>query len=297
MEIKDSIHKYLKEGRSWFQRDVKLIKKLTVHHTASMADGTHDQILKSIMSTHADKNGWPGLSYHYMIMPDGTIYQLNNHEDVTWHDTHNYDSLGICIHGYFHAPHDQKPNTKQLISLKFLLDKLCKEHPEIPADMDDVLGHRERSSTACPGNHLFPYVTEYRTKLGDVDWGTPEPEKYDLDTDIPSEIEDKHKLKEYDRYDKHWSFHDLMKDWTQIADDLGRVAGIVEEAKQKVISEYEGTMTTLRETHKDQIFKKDEALGIANQTILDKNRLIEDHLKQKYTIKEIIGFLGNAKLK
>lgn len=297
MQIKDHTHKYKKEGRSWFQRKPELIKKITVHHTASQAEGTHEKILQSIMATHADKNGWPGIAYAYFIMPDGTIYKLNNHEDVTWHDTHNYDSLSVCLHGYFHAPHDQKPNTAQLASLKFVLDKLCKEHPEFPADMDDVLGHRERSSTACPGNHLFPYITEYRTKLGEVNWGSPEPTKYALDMDIPPEVEEKHNLKEFERYDKHWSFNDLIKDWAQIAGDLRRVNGIVEEAKQKIIQKYEGEMTALRETHKEQMFTKDKALTDANEIILAKNTQIAEHLQGIYTIKDIIGFLGNAKLK
>jgi len=297
MEIKDAVHKYLKEGREWYQRDVKGIKKITVHHTASMAGGNHDQILKSIMSTHVDKNGWPGLAYTFMIMPDGTIYKLNELTDVTWHDTVNWDSIGVCMHGYFNTPHDQKPNLEQLEALKYLLDILCKEHPEIPADMDDVLGHRERSSTACPGSLLFPYVTEYRTKLGDVEWGTEEPVKYDLNEDIPTEVEDAHKLKDYDRYDKRWTFHGLMADWTKLATDAGKVPGIIEEAKQKVMATYEDSIKVLKETHAGQIFKKDQALKEANDMVLVKQGIIDRHLQQIYTIPEIIGFLRHAKVK
>lgn len=165
------VHKYLQTGRSWYQRKQSDIKKIVVHHSASKQDGrqTHETILNMIKGWHAG-NGWPGLSYHFVIMPDGTIYQCNNFEDVTWHDTINDDSIGILVHGYFHTPENENPTTKQLVSLKELLDWLCTKNPELPADQDDVLGHRDRSSTACPGDNLYKYVKEYREKLGQVNW-------------------------------------------------------------------------------------------------------------------------------
>ncbi len=131
---------------------------------------THEALLKAVQRFH-ENNGWPGAAYHFLITKDGTIYQLNDFTEVTWHDTRNWDSIGVALEGYFHPPHDEKPTTAQLQSLDWLLDKLCTETPEIPADHDDVLGHRERSSTACPGNNLFPFVTEYRIKKGSVSWG------------------------------------------------------------------------------------------------------------------------------
>jgi len=127
------------------------------------------EILESIRDTHI-KNGWPGLAYHFIVLKNGNIYQINNFEDVTWHDTHNYDSIGVCVHGYFHPEYNETPTKEQLTSLDYLLDQLCTQHPEFPADFDDVKGHRERSSTACPGDLLFPKVVDYRTKLGDVSW-------------------------------------------------------------------------------------------------------------------------------
>ncbi len=54
----------------------------------AQSGATHDSMLRTIQSVH-ENHGWPGLSYHYVIMEDGTIYQANAHEDVTWHDTKN----------------------------------------------------------------------------------------------------------------------------------------------------------------------------------------------------------------
>ena len=170
-KIINRVHTYLQKGRSWYQRKESNIKKITIHHSAMRQDGrqTNDSVLQTIMSVHSG-HGWPGLSYHFCIMPDGSIYQTNNFSDITWHDTINDDSIGILVHGYFHPEVNDRPTNKQLVSLKELLDWLCTQNPAFPASQKDVVGHRERSATACPGNFLMPYVEEYRQKLGDVDW-------------------------------------------------------------------------------------------------------------------------------
>lgn len=173
MNIINVIGKYKQANRAWYQRQLNTIKWFTVHHTASLATGTNEQILSSLMNGHVSQ-GWVGLAYHEVIMKDGTVYIINNFSDVTWHDSVNWDSYGIVLHGYFHPTQNQKPTTAQLVSLRSRLDALSTEHPEFPASQANVLGHRERASTACPGDALIGYVTDYRNKLGKVDWGKPE---------------------------------------------------------------------------------------------------------------------------
>ena len=175
MEIKNNIGLWLQEGRSWYKRKLEDIEVITVHHTGSRYDGDRDEdILADLYGDHI-KHDWPGLGYHYVILKNGNTYKINELTDVTWHDTHNWDSIGIALHGYYHEPYDEKPTKEQLASLDKLLDYLCTESPEFPADHDDVKGHRERSSTACPGDIFFPKVVEYRTNLGDVDWESSSP--------------------------------------------------------------------------------------------------------------------------
>lgn len=170
MNIVNRVGKYKQTNRSWYQRLVGGIKYITVHHTADTATGTNDEILQREANAHI-ANGWPGLSYHFFITKDGTVYQINNFTDVTWHDTVNWDSIGIALHGYFHPTANQNPTKEQLVSLRLLLNELCSAHPEFPADQHNVVGHRERSSTSCPGDNLIGYVQDYRNKLGSVDWG------------------------------------------------------------------------------------------------------------------------------
>lgn len=170
MKLVNVIGKYLQPGRSWYKRSVGGITKLVVHHSVTYTEGkTNDQMLNELFQIHK-ANDWPGLSYHRVITPDGTVYQINNQDDLTWTDSINTDSMAVCMIGYFHSPANMKPTKEQLVALKECLDEWTTKHPEFPADKDDVWGHRDRWATACPGDLLYPYPTEYRTKLGDVNW-------------------------------------------------------------------------------------------------------------------------------
>jgi len=212
--IEDRIGKYLQKDRAWYNRDVSRIKYLTIHHDAIPHDDrrTADSILDLIMSTHV-KNGWPGASYHYFIHTDGTIYQLNKHSWVTWHDGHNWDSLGILLTGYFHDPHNNKPTDAQLKSMRALLNKLRSQY-DIP--INNVLGHRQRMVNSCPGDLLYPEVERYRKN--------PEGEQMDfIDTDIPTEIEDEFKLKKIERYNKYWSFREIIADWVILVSEYDKL--------------------------------------------------------------------------
>jgi hypothetical protein len=101
------------------------------------------------------KKGWPGLSYHYAIMRDGSIYKLNNHNDITWHDGRNNDTLGILVDGYFHPPHNEKPSKEQLESLDWLASKLLND---LNLPRDRIKGHRDFGATSCPGDLFYPTV-------------------------------------------------------------------------------------------------------------------------------------------
>ena len=206
MTIENDVHKYIQSGRSWYQRAVNNITRITIHHDAIPNNGrfTDEEVLTNIMKEHASR-GWPGASYHFWISKKGVIHQLNNFTDITWHDGVNSDSIGVCLNGWFHPDYNEKPTVEQLKAFKWLMDQLCTKHPEFPASFKDIRGHRERKATACPGNYLFPYVVEYREKDGNVNWGEEEPLKpviitLDINNDIPTDIEEKLGLKDHDRY-------------------------------------------------------------------------------------------------
>lgn len=239
--IKDRTHDYLADGRGWFQRDVKGIEILTVHHTASILNDTEDNILKSIFGTHNGKNGWPGFAYHYFYIPkrfakgySGKWIKMNNETDVTWHDTVNWDSLGICIHGYYHPDINNTLEAEDFENIKKMLDWLSTQNPQFPAGASNVFGHRDRSQTACPGNYLYPYVTEYRTKVGAVDWtGEEDDNLLSLDHDVPTFVEEKYDLKSFEWYDKYWTLDQLIKDGISTHAELTMLQKKYEDLKKE----------------------------------------------------------------
>lgn len=169
MNIINKIGQYRQSGRQWYQRAQNTISIITVHHTADRQTDDDVTALNTAYNAHKAQ-GWPGLAYHFFIPKSGNIYQINNFSDVTWHDTKNYDSIGIALDGYFHAPYNEEPTKEQLQSLKELLDWLCTQNPQFPATQGNVYAHRERAATACPGDLFYPKVKEYREKGGDVNW-------------------------------------------------------------------------------------------------------------------------------
>lgn len=168
MTTNNYTHKYLTNG-CWPQRPIAAIKKIVIHHTAAPFDNrSNDERLQQHADFEVKTENWPGLSYHYMIMKDGQIYQLNECTDSSYTDGINYESLAICLDGYFHPDVNNQPTPEQLQSLQDLLDKTINDPNGIVVTKDDVVGHREHiaaslGGTACPGDLLMPYVIQYRT--------------------------------------------------------------------------------------------------------------------------------------
>lgn len=291
MQIIDVIGKYQQKGRIWFDRTTP-IKKITVHHTASRYAGSDNAVLTALMNDHI-KNDWPGLSYHFVILEDGSIYQINSLDKVTWHDGVNWDSIGIVVHGYFHPTYNANPTKKQLESLDWLLDNLCNEHPEFPADQDDVLGHRERMATACPGNNLFPKIVDYRTSLGNTDWGLNEEPKtpeipvntgaLDINKDIPSEIEEQFGLKEKAWYDKYWTLGEFIKYCVNLGQGEIAYRAFLQYMNAKLTGASPVTPKELKEEESDLQFNVDKALHkIATNKVKNIDLFTDKEISDEY---------------
>jgi hypothetical protein len=155
IDIVDDLPKH--EVRQYSQRELEEITTLTIHHTVSPPDRT----IASIASYHVSR-GWPGIGYHFVIGDDGTIYQTNYLNTISYHagsynapGDENRWSVGISLQGDFtdsHPPQAQQDAAKWLVAhLKSDLGSL------------DVLPHRHMpgAATACPGNtweQWFDYV-------------------------------------------------------------------------------------------------------------------------------------------
>lgn len=126
---------------------------LVIHHTALDA-----MSLADIHMLHLS-NGWSGIGYHKVVLPDG---QIREGRPEQWIGAHalgvNQHSIGIVVDGDFsHKP----PSEGQMQSLIKLTAQLMQQY-HIP--LDKVVPHREATpGTACPGE-AFPWH-EFKERL------------------------------------------------------------------------------------------------------------------------------------
>ena len=150
-----------------YDRRTSPVRRVVVHHTDTPTTMTVRQIADyHVNGERRDANGnlvkaqWPGIGYHYVIGPDGTIYQTNRAETRSYHAGQaNNDSVGISLIGRFMKrnwdgtpipPEKQLPSPAQMDSVSRLIAWLMKEHGI--SSVEKIVGHKEVMETSCPGD-------------------------------------------------------------------------------------------------------------------------------------------------
>lgn len=132
--------------------------RITIHHEGTRLELQHDAAKKVNaiqrwgMST--EKN-WADIPYHFLIAPDGTIYE--GREPLTVGETSTeYDPAGhllICCLGNLEVQPLPPQQLQSLIRLTAYASRKYNIHP------DSVASHRDYSKqTTCPGKNLYPYI-------------------------------------------------------------------------------------------------------------------------------------------
>ncbi len=139
--------------------------RITVHHTANSSGSlrgasvhTVASVLRTIQNQHLNERAWGDIGYHYLIDPDGRVYEGRRLEYQGAHagdHSKNQGNVGVCLLGHFEVEH---PSPKALGALAILLDDLRSRY-RIPASQ--VFGHSHFTTTACPGQHLAPWIAHY----------------------------------------------------------------------------------------------------------------------------------------
>jgi N-acetylmuramoyl-L-alanine amidase len=134
---------------------MRRINKIFVHHSASSQQNTTRDMIDQ---WHKDR-GWTGVGYHYVIEADGSMMMGRPFAKVGAHvKGHNKNSIGICVVGNYETEDfAMTPGQEQSLSvlLRGLLD-------EFDLDAGEIYGHMELGQTACPGQHLFKWVSDWR---------------------------------------------------------------------------------------------------------------------------------------
>ena len=130
------------------------VDRITLHHAGVVwrpTDDPFDKIRRLQIWGQRDKK-WPDVPYHFLIAPDGRIFEGRSLEYAGETNT-EYDTRGhalVQLWGNFEV---QEPTAAQLDATVALLAWLCVDFEIEPSS---IVGHRDVSTqTSCPGRRLY----------------------------------------------------------------------------------------------------------------------------------------------
>jgi len=131
--------------------------RITVHHEGTKLEAGNDAA-KKIMNIQAwgmgkDRN-WTDIPYHFLIAPDGNIFEGRNVNTVGETAT-EYDPAGHLLINCLGNLEVQEVTAQQLNSLVRLI-AYCSKKYSLP--LETLATHRDHSKqTTCPGKNLYQY--------------------------------------------------------------------------------------------------------------------------------------------
>ena len=132
-DVTDTLPKHATNRYS--TRSLDKITHLTIHHSAAPANIP----VETIAAYHVNNNDWPGIGYHFCIGPDGTTYQVNRLETISYHaGVVNDYTVGICLEGDFR--NGLIPTPKQIESAGHLSAWLSQK---LNIPVANIMGHKE----------------------------------------------------------------------------------------------------------------------------------------------------------
>ena len=133
-------------------------KYITIHHAGVdwKAGADPMKFVKSMQAWGQREKKWPDLAYHFLIAPDGRIFEARKLEYEPESNT-KYDlqgHIGVELMGNFE---EQRPSKAQVESCVKLVAWLCQEKK---IDPSEIASHRDRAKkqTVCPGKDFYRYM-------------------------------------------------------------------------------------------------------------------------------------------
>jgi hypothetical protein len=135
-------------------------KQITIHHAGVDWKTGRDpaEVVRAVQKYGQEQKNWPDLPYHFMIAPDGKIFEARPLEYEPESNT-KYElkgHIGIELMGNFET---QRPSEIQVKRCVALVAWLCQEYK---IDPSQIAGHRDRAEkqTVCPGKDFYRYLQD-----------------------------------------------------------------------------------------------------------------------------------------
>lgn len=129
---------------------------LHVHHTtgSNLGNENYPQWVRNIQNYHMDKKGWDDIGYSFLVDEYGNIYVGRGWGIAGAHTLgYNEESHGVA---YLGNGSERIPR-KVVWAYQDLVVRHDKRYGK-----GYVYGHRDRASTACPGNNLYDRLARIR---------------------------------------------------------------------------------------------------------------------------------------
>lgn len=133
-------------------------KYITIHHAGVKWKAGSDpaKFVKSMQAWGQRDKGWPDLAYHFLIAPDGRIFEGRDMayepESNTKYDLQGH--IGVEMMGSFEQERVSEAQLKSVTALVAWLSQ------ELKIPTDQIATHRDRAQgqTTCPGKDLYRYI-------------------------------------------------------------------------------------------------------------------------------------------
>ncbi len=141
-------------------------QRLIVHHSYQPDQAKYKgaATIRGIQNYHMDdpKTSWADIGYHFLIGPDGVIYQGRPEGVVGAHCSPNTNSVGICVIGNYDPNCDQL-NPQIETSLLNLLSWLASTYRIDPNT--SLFGHCDFATKSCPGATIYQKLPQYKAQI------------------------------------------------------------------------------------------------------------------------------------
>jgi len=134
-------------------------KYVTIHHAGVIYKPGTDpaKFVKNMQAWGQKEKNWPDLAYHFLIAPDGRIFEAR---DMAYEPDSNtkyplQGHIGVEMMGDFNQ---QRPSPKQLESAVQLIAWICDTKK---IDVANIATHKDvaKGQTSCPGDDFYRYMT------------------------------------------------------------------------------------------------------------------------------------------
>lgn len=133
---------------------------ITIHHAGVewKAKTTAQKFVSNMQAWGQKEKNWPDLPYHFLIAPDGSIFEGRSLEYEPESNT-KYPlagNIGVEMMGNFET---QRPSVEQLQSCAKLVAWLCQD---LQIETKNIRGHNDAApkQTTCPGKDFYRYLED-----------------------------------------------------------------------------------------------------------------------------------------